>query len=353
MNVKILQRGERALKQQREGGRDRRSFILSLMLSIVFTVGLTFTTVLLPLQLHQLLISHEIGVGFSWHAPLLIWIIGFAAFFAILVLIILGFLLDRRNVALSGTLLAYLPTFHYFSMTMYFLVGIGWLKLLWLPLLYPFPKFSPMKLGLIVYLPQLELAMIFSLVGEFSTGVVILCTWGASFVIIGAGILIFLLGTQAWLYGKVKGKELIDFGIYRYSRHPQYLGYLLWSYGVMSLSSYFLGGMGYYNPGGGLVWILSSLLIICIALREEIETNDTHGEEYKAYRKQTPFFLPFPRVLRVVITAPVQLLLEKTFPESKRETTYIFGLYFVIALLLSLPLFIMDLGSSYYPLLPP
>ncbi|NIP66660.1 DUF1295 domain-containing protein [Candidatus Bathyarchaeota archaeon] len=210
-----------------------------------------------------------------------------------------------------------------------------------------------MKLGLIVYLPHLVLSMILPLVGEFSTGVVITYIWRVSFILIGAGILIFLLGTQAWLYGKSKDKELIDFGIYRYSRHPQYLGYLLWSYGVMSLCSYFIGGMGYYNPGGGLVWILSALLIICIALREEIEMSDAHGEEYKAYRKQTPFFLPLPRVLRAVITAPVKLLLGKTFPETKREATYIFGLYFVIALLLSLPLFIMDLGSSYYPLLPP
>lgn len=282
---------------------------------------------------------------------------GGVAFFAILLLIILGFFLDRRKVALSGSLLAYLPTFHYFSMTMYFLVGIGWLKLLWLPLLYPFSyvpiPFSPMKLGLIVYLPQLALTVILSLVGEFSTDVVIQCTWGASFILIGVGLFIFLLGTQAWLYGKSKQKQVIDFWIYRYSRHPQYLGYLLWSYGVMSLCSYFIGGWGYYNPGGGLVWILSALLIICIALREEIEMRDAYGEEYKAYRKQTAFFLPLPRVLRAVITAPVKLLLGKTFPESKREATYIFGLYFVIALLFSLPLLIMDYGSSYYPLLPP
>jgi hypothetical protein len=51
------------------------------------------------------------------------------------------------------------------------------------------------------------------------------------------GLIIFLLGVFTWLYGKFKGIRIIDFWIYRYSRHPQYFGFLLWSYGLTILAS--------------------------------------------------------------------------------------------------------------------
>ena len=43
-------------------------------------------------------------------------------------------------------------------------------------------------------------------------------------IITGLGLLVFSLGVTTWLYGGFKGYKIIDFWIYKYSRHPQYLG---------------------------------------------------------------------------------------------------------------------------------
>jgi protein-S-isoprenylcysteine O-methyltransferase Ste14 len=61
------------------------------------------------------------------------------------------------------------------------------------------------------------------------------------------GLFIFFLRAAAWLYGRFKGVGLVTFWIYRYSRHPQYLGFLLWSYGLLMFTSILgspMGGLG-------------------------------------------------------------------------------------------------------------
>lgn len=58
-----------------------------------------------------------------------------------------------------------------------------------------------------------------------------------AYLAIGSGLLIFLLGTIAWFYGKSERREIIDFWTYKYWRHPQYMGFLIWSYGVMLLAA--------------------------------------------------------------------------------------------------------------------
>ena len=54
--------------------------------------------------------------------------------------------------------------------------------------------------------------------------------------IILIGLVIFSYGLITWFQGVLEKKEINDFSIYRYSRHPQYLGYLLWSYGIYLLT---------------------------------------------------------------------------------------------------------------------
>jgi len=154
-------------------------------------------------------------------------------------------------------------------------------------------------------------------------------------IAIGLGIFIFILGTFAWFRGRLEGRKISDFGVYKYSRHPQYFGFLLWSYGILLLASLSPVPMGGQNPGASLTWLISALMIICIALLEEIKMAKLFGKSYLEYRKNSPFMLPLPKALSRLLTWPNRLLLKKDFPEKRREVLYTFLIYFAILVLLS------------------
>lgn len=301
----------------------------------MFTVALLYATLGIPAVINKLLLGIFPD---HWWPPIEIEEglkpLGYISFIVTLVLIIAGFLAQRLKLSALGSIVFYLPTFGYFALTMFFLAGIGILRILWLPLL----DFNPniLRLGDIIYLPYftlglllLPIAWIFHISGMvFSTPL--------SIMIMASGLMIFLLGAFTWLYGRFKGLKLIDFWIYRYSRHPQYLGFLLWSYGLTLLASFVGAPMGGYVPPPSLPWLISALIIIGVALHEE-NVIRKHGSEYLKYRDKTPFMLPIPKHLSNLITAPVRKLLKKEMPENRKEIALIIFLYGITLVLLSTP----------------
>lgn len=160
---------------------------------------------------------------------------------------------------------------------------------------------------------------------------------------IGLGLLTFLLGTLAWFYAKFQRKGTVDFWLYRFSRHPQYLGWIVWSYGLMLLAIQAPIPFGGENPGASLPWMISSLVIVCVALGEEIKMGRERGGEYAAYRASAPFMFPLPKFISEVITAPIRLLLKKDRPENRKELLVTFVVYLAILVLLSLPFLLLDI----------
>lgn len=150
--------------------------------------------------------------------------------------------------------------------------------------------------------------------------------------------MIFLLGAFTWLYGKFKGFKVIDFWIYRCSRHPQYLGFLLWSYGLTLLTSLFGAPKGGYVPPPSLPWLTSALTIIGAALHEENVMIKKYGSKYLKYRGKTPFMLPLPKHFSNLITAHVRKLMKKEMPENGKEIASMILLYGATLVLLSIPL---------------
>ncbi|MEM1703730.1 MAG: methyltransferase, partial [Zestosphaera sp.] len=146
---------------------------------------------------------------------------------------------------------------------MFFLTGLGVLRTLWLPLLELSP--STLKLGCVVYLPfsYVPHAPLVGLVTAF------------------IGLFVFLLGVTTWFYGRFKGYEIVDFWIYRYSRHPQYLGFILWSYGLLIFVSNKVYVRGAFTTPPALIWLISTILVIEIALTEELEMKKKYGEKYE------------------------------------------------------------------------
>jgi hypothetical protein len=70
------------------------------------------------------------------------------------------------------------------------------------------------------------------------------------------------------------------------------------------------------NPGASLPWVVSTLIIICIALSEEIRMRHQQGSEYEDYSRGAPFMIPLPRCLSRMISAPFRLIRGKERPET-------------------------------------
>jgi len=166
-------------------------------------------------------------------------IFGYAGLAAIIVVVGVGFLLNKTKLSLLGSLALYLPTIGYFAFTMFFLAGVGVLRLLWLPFIDSEIFF---RLGLITYVPVWVINSVITwiarlvmpeLSGDFSVPV--------SFAFMVVGLAIFFLGVMTWVSDKLGHRALSTRGVYRLSRHPQYLGFIVWSYGLLSLASVLRG----------------------------------------------------------------------------------------------------------------
>jgi protein-S-isoprenylcysteine O-methyltransferase Ste14 len=322
---------------------DVRGYAVSLrtpvliLLSIVFTLALTFATLELPAILNSILRAYfpdiywepeTIEALMSFARP-----IGYASLAVIAGLIILGFKTGRRHLSSLGSFAFFLPAFGYFAASMFFLTGIGILRVMWLPFWDSSPAL--LKLGNVAYLPYWIVLYPLKLSGV--EGIQFLKAGNLlAGLIVGAGLLIFCIGTFTWLYGKIEKRTVFDFWIYKYSRHPQYLGFIVWSYGVMLLTALAPVPFGGYQPEPSLPWLISTLLVVCVAMSEEISMIRKADESYKRYRETTPFMLPLPRFLSRIFTAPNRILLKKDFPERSREIFYTFVIGFIILVLLSL-----------------
>jgi protein-S-isoprenylcysteine O-methyltransferase Ste14 len=325
--------------------------LVLLLMAAVFAVALTFATVEAPRVLSRLIrenldvpdlhpvIEPELIEQFmsSNHVRL----IGYSCLVVVTVLIVVGLFTEKRGLSSLGAIALFLPTLGYFAGYMFFLAGLGMLRALWLPFWGPL-----LKLGDIALLPYVTVVYPFALLG-------VDIRRGLAFLAITLGLLVFLLGTLAWLYARFQKRGTADIWLYRFSRHPQYLGWMMWSYGLMLLAIQAPIPMGGENPGASLPWLVSSLVIACVALGEEARMRRERGEEYEAYRSRVPFLLPLPGLASRLFSAPMRLVLTKDRPERGRELVIVFLLYLAIFMLLSLPFIVLNwppqLGWSDWP----
>jgi protein-S-isoprenylcysteine O-methyltransferase Ste14 len=182
----------------------------------------------------------------------------------------------------------------------------------------------------VVYLPYMAVVYPFHLAGLDVRMVV-------AYAAIAVGFFLFVLGTISWFYGKIQEKKTVTFWIYRVSRHPQYLGFIVWSYGIMLLAAFQPVPFGGLNPGASLPWVISTLLVICIALSEETKMSREDRQAHLAYRKTAPFLFPVPRVVVRIVGAPLRIVSGKGGNANRRNVAYAFGVYLVLAIILSAP----------------
>ncbi len=311
--------------------------ILIILLAIIFTIGLVFISIELPGRVDRLLGQNidfpDLATGqnevtnyrtevFLSHFH--IRTIGYICFGLVLILIITGFIMEKMKLASAGAILLFLPVFGHFAATMFFLGGLAFLRFLWLPFLDI--SFDLMKLGDIVKLPYNWIVGLFSWFGLNISAIL-------PIILIGIGLLIFIAGVFSWIYGGLHKKDVDNFWIYRLSRHPQYLGWIIWSYGIL-----FLAGPNikqYVTIPNTLPWLLSTMIIIGIAWLEEIKMVGKAGEKYREYREKTPFMFPIPGFIKNIILMPIRLIFGAPYPRSKPAIAFLITFYTILLMFLS------------------
>ncbi len=293
------------------------------VLALVFSIGLTFASVELPRLLNSALVKATPALEGDSHGDETtvfrtelfmehyhFRLIGYACFGLMIILIVAGFVSGKAGFSAVGAAAMFLPVFAQFAGVMFFLAGLGFLNLAWLPMLDV--SFDVGRLGDIVYWPYDALISLF---GHWGIDVHEPLVYAA----IGAGLLLFVLGTLTWFVARQRKRDVADFWVYRLSRHPQYLGWIIWSYGMLLALKRVRYPRRSWGIPASLPWLLSMMVIIGVALLEERKMKRLSGEAYAAYKKKTSFLFPLPRFLRSAFANPNRLLFGRSFPERKGE----------------------------------
>ncbi|VVB90151.1 Phospholipid methyltransferase [uncultured archaeon] len=107
-----------------------------------------------------------------------------------------------------------------------------------------------------------------------------------AFVMIASSAVIFLglfLMSRGWSLIHASHGELATEGVYRYVRHPQYLGLIVVTVGLL---------IQWPTIITLAMWPVLVIMYYRLAKREEKEALEAFGERYEEYRRKTPMFLP-------------------------------------------------------------
>ncbi len=318
------------------------------ILTLIFAFALMFAFVELPASIDSLLQSRFGFPGFdqgsddfnSYKSELFIstlylrWI-GYASIFIIIFFIAFGFLTKRSGWAWAGAFVLFIPVFGQFALSMFFLAGLGMLRVIWLPFMDI--SFAILQLGNVVLLPYWILMRAAGLLN-----------WNAhifiSYCFMLSGAFLFVWGVLVWLQNRFGEKGFASGNIYKLSRHPQYAGWIIWSYGIMLFSLNLNTMKKSWGLSSSLPWLLASMVIVGICFIEEIKMKEKYGDEYEKYRKRTSFLVPVPKLIKSFINIPAKLFLKEEFPSTKMQAAGVTSLYTAILILLSL--FWVDFGTT-------
>lgn len=320
-----------------------------LLLSLIFSAALFFAFIELPRLLDATLQSrfgfpqfdHGLGEVNALKTEMYIqglhlrWI-GYGSLLLIVALIIFGFATRRTGWALAGALGLFIPVFGQFALSMFFLAGLGFLRVGWLPFL-DIASFNVLDLGKVIYIPYWILKWF---LGLFH--------WNAhqflSYLFMATGAFLFTWGVLVWFQSRYRKHRVAASRIYHISRHPQYLGWILWSYGFILFSPFNQSMKVTWSVPSSLPWLLMTMTIIGICMLEEIRMMKFTGGAYEQYRAKAPFLMPLPRWFNRIISWPARMITGGGYPARRIQVFWIILLY--TGIFMALSLFWVDIGSS-------
>jgi protein-S-isoprenylcysteine O-methyltransferase Ste14 len=320
-----------------------------LFLALVFSAGLMFAFIELPGLLDSFLqkrlgfpqfdqgggdlnaLKTEMfirGLHLRW--------IGYGSLFLIFGLILYGYSSRKPGWAMAGAVVLFIPVFGQFALSMFFLAGLGFLRIVWLPML-EVTSFNLLDLGRVIYVPYWVLMWIFGLF-----------KWNAhtflTYLLMGSGAFIFTWGVLVWFRSRFAGEKVAASWIYRFSRHPQYLGWILWSYGFILFTPFINQMKKSWSVPSSLPWLLMTMAILGICMMEELKMMKLTNGGYQEYRSSAPFLFPLPSWLNRIITWPARLFAKGGTPTRGSQVVWITLTYTGLLILLSL--FWVDFGTG-------
>ena len=320
--------------------KDKIRDLLLLLLALMFSVALMFAFVELPRWLDHVLQSRvnfpQFDQGASEDSAFrsavyiealkLRWI-GYGSLILVFLFILTGFLTRKSKWAWAGAFILFLPVFGQFALSMFFLSGLGILRTGWLPMIES--GFPVLDLGMVIYIPFWILNWFF---GLFSWEASTFICWMFMF----AGAFFFVWGVFVWFRSRFDSKGVATEWIYKVSRHPQYLGWIIWSYGFMLFSVAENDMKKSWGIATSFPWLLSTMIIIAICLIEELNMRDKYGAAYDSYRNKTPFLFPLPKWLSRLFDLPVRWISGGQFLETRKQVSVLVLIYTVLFMSISL-----------------
>ena len=322
------------------------SNVALLILSVLFSIALIFAFIELPRLLDTLLqnrigfpqFDHGLGELNALKTEMYIrglhlrWI-GYGSLLLITVLIVAGFATRKTGWALAGAMGLFIPVFGQFALSMFFLAGLGFLRVGWLPFL-EITSVNVLDLGRVIYVPYWVLNWFLSLFH-----------WNAhqflSYLFMAVGAFLFTWGVLVWFQSRYREEQVASSWLYKISRHPQYLGWIIWSYGFILFSPFEETMKVTWSIPGSLPWLLMTMTIIGICMLEEIRMVRVAGTGYEQYRQRAPFLLPIPSWFNRIVSWPARRITGGGYPTRRIQVLWIVLLYTVI--LMALSLFWLDL----------
>jgi len=314
--------------------------LLLLALAIVFSIALMFSFVELPRLIDNFL---QTDVGFpgfdhgsselnAYKTDLFIdslylrWI-GYGSLLLVVVFIIVGYATRKSVWAWAGAFALFLPVFGQFALSMFFLSGLGILRVGWFPFMDISLKI--LELGNVIYIPYWILMWIGRQFDWYAHNFL-------SYLFMIFGSLIFVWSVLLWLRARSSENPVASSRLYRFSRHPQYLGWIIWSYGLLLFSALENQMKKTWSIPASLPWLLATMVIIGICMLEEIKMKELYGGSYEKYRKKTPFLFPLPKWLKSALLLPVRLVFRRDWPETRGQVAGTILIYTLCLMSISL-----------------
>jgi methanethiol S-methyltransferase len=106
--------------------------------------------------------------------------------------------------------------------------------------------------------------------------------FSASKVIIEIGLLLVIFGWKQ-IYNGQREAKLVTTGIYRYIRHPQYLGFLFITGGLL---------LQWTSIFTAILWPILAVMYVRLSRKEDREVEGEFGENFRKYKSSVPAFWP-------------------------------------------------------------
>ena len=144
--------------------------------------------------------------------------------------------------------------------------------------------------------------------------------------------MIFFLGTLAWLQARGRNEGVAVSLVIASPDILSTLGWIVGSYGVYLLLLQARYPRRSWGISASLPWLLSTMVIVGVAMMEEITMRRRQGELYESYRQELPlpFLFPVPAFVERLFALPFRVLFRKDRPERRAEVAVVLVLYTVL-----------------------